>query len=154
MSPLPGYRPQCVDGRTTGEPHDIDGSHYERCTEHLAQHTRWRKARDIYVSRQEAKAAKAGRPFDKEAVLLAREQAKPWRPGVLSDRARGILPIRPPEVRRLRLTVAELLDAKLPVDTAHREGEDLTTKQLNRLLTAIEKHATLVNSLLKDVRRQ
>lgn len=74
----------------------------------------------------------------------------PWAPGLLSDRSRGVQPIPPPEVRRLRVTVAELLDAKLPVDTAHREGEDLTTRQLNRLLTAIEKHAALVNRLLRS----
>lgn len=150
---LPGYRPQCVEGRVTGEPHDIDGSHYSQCSEHLAQHTRWRKARDVYVGRQKAKAEAAGEHFDKAAALRAREQDTPWRPDLLSDRARGVLPILPPEVKRLRTTVAELLDAKLPVDTAHREGEGLTRKQLNRLLTAIERHAALVNSLLKDVRR-
>jgi len=148
-----GYRPQCADARATGEPHDIDGSHYARCREHHQQHKRWRKARNTHVARAAARAAENNQPFDQNAAVLAREKAKPWLPGLVGDRALGVIPIRQPDVRRLRTTVAELLDAKLPVDTAHREGEDLTTKQLNRLLTAIEKHAALVNSILKTSRR-
>ena len=153
MSPTPAYRPQCVDGRVTGEPHDIDGSHYERCSRHQHQRTLWRKARDIYVTRQQQKAVAAGEPFDREAALLAREQSKPWLPHLLGDGARGAVTVERLDVRRLRTTVGNLLDAKLPVDTAHREGEDLTTGQLNRLLTAIEKHAALVNRLIRNDRR-
>ena len=83
----------------------------------------------------------------------AREQDTPWEPNLLSERARGALPVPPAQVRLLRKTVGELINAKLPIDTANREGEELTARQLNRLLTAIEKHAALVNSLLEPKRR-
>lgn len=155
MPPLPGYRPQCDAGRITGERHDIDGPHHDLCNEHHADNTRWRKARNIYVARQEQAASAAGQPFDRAAALKAREEAKPWRPDRLSDRARGVLPLSPPEVRLLRRTVDDLVDALLPVSTAYREGqgEDVTTKQMNLLLTTAQKHATYLKSLLKDVRR-
>ena len=61
------------------------------------------------------------------------------------------MPVPPAQVRRLRATVAELLQAKTALDAPHRDGDAMPPGERLRLLQAIEAQAGLLDALLRRV---
>ena len=142
---------QCVDGPPTEDHHDIDGKDLDRCEWHLRKHELWLGARDQHVSRARKQALAAGLPFDREATVRAREAETPYDLRRRPDRYRGAMPVPPDQVRRLRTTVTELLQAKTALDAAHRDEAPMSVHERLRLLKAIEKHTALLDALLRQV---
>ena len=125
---------QCTDGVATGDSHEAnrDG----RCHEHFAQYQRWRGRRNKAVERG----------------THTRASYPAYDPQPRSLRARGVVTLTPEDARLLRLTVDDLLDAKLSADGAHRDNRRLGQRGEARLLAALEEHLRIVNRLLRPRR--
>lgn len=103
------------------------------------------------MSRSRAAARDAGVPFDRDQIVADRETDQPYAPRRRSDRARGALPVPPPQVRRVRATLAALLQAKTALDAAHRDDTPMRPADRVALLTAVQQHSILLDTLLRRV---
>lgn len=132
----PPGRPRCVDCAALGDHVDVT-RHRDRCDEHHARHTAWRRRRDQAVHR--------GTPRD------AWQQAHPYEPYPRSAAARGILEVQPPDVRALRRSLAALAAARRPADNAHRNERQPDRRDQRDLLNALDEHAAVLERLLRGI---